>query len=119
LTDKEFDTPNTVDVNKLAEAVAKKTAEAILSKITPTAAPTALTEKIEEKKADPTAYRPFVLEKLRRASPDSDLLMETIGGASGGGMQAWAKDVFHCCPYPASAFWDAPFIKHSDNNSDA
>lgn len=27
--------------------------------------------------------------------------------------EIWAADVFRCCPYPASAFWDAPFIKHS------
>ncbi len=95
-----------MNVEKLVEAVAKKTAEAILSKQTPAATATALTEKIEEKKADPAAYRPFVLEKLREASPKSDLLMETIGAASGGGMQAWAKDVFRCCPYPASALWN-------------
>ncbi len=115
MTDKEFETPQTVDVNKLAEAVAKKTVEEVTKKMTPAAVPTAMTEKVEEKKNDPTAYRKEILEKLRDASPRSDLLSETIGAASGGGMQAWAADVFRCCPYPASAFWDAPFIKwHED-----
>jgi hypothetical protein len=29
--------------------------------------------------------------------------------------EIWAADVFRCCPYPASAFWDAPFVKwHED-----
>jgi hypothetical protein len=112
MADKEFETPQTVDVNKLAEAVAKKTAEEIAKKMTPAAQPTALTEKVEEKKEDPLAYRKAIVEHLRkegRAQKQLDFT-ETIGGASGGGMQAWATDVFRCCPYPASAFWDAPYI---------
>jgi hypothetical protein len=42
---------------------------------------------------------------------------EAIDGVEAGYAipEIWAKDVFRCCPYPASAFWDAPFIKwHED-----
>lgn len=126
MADKEFETPQTVDVNKLAEQVAKKTAEEILKKTTPAAQTTALTEKVEEKKPDPTAYRKEIVEKLRKRDSASDMfyskkmdetghLQETIGAASAGGMSAWAADVFRCCPYPASAFWDAPYIKWHDD----
>lgn len=44
-------------------------------------------------------------------------LKEGIGLASGTAAvpTIWAKDAFRCCPYPASAFWDAPFVKwHED-----
>jgi hypothetical protein len=39
-------------------------------------------------------------------------LKEGIGLVAGTAAipDVWAKDVFRCCPYPASAFWDAPFI---------
>ena len=148
--EKEFDTPKTVNVTELAEAVAKKTAEEILKKTTLPAAPTALTEKVADM-GKPYNYRPEVIRLMKEndtlrmprdeANKVSDLiekmgprgfvdkdghrfeektlsesmLKETIGAASGGGMQAWAADVFRCCPYPASAFWDAPFIKwHED-----
>jgi len=132
MADKEFETPQTVDVQKLAEAVAKKTAEEILNKTTPPAQPTALTESVEEPKPDPTEYRKEILEKLKDPTARGDMfyrketlkdgkLKETIGAASGGGMTAWATDVFRCCPYPSSALWnpkrvsrivwDAPFIK--------
>ena len=143
--EKEFDTPKTVNVTELAEAVAKKTAEEILKKTTLPAAPTALTEKVADM-GKPYNYRPEVIRLMKEndtlrmprdeANKVSDLiekmgprgfvdkdghrfeektlsesmLKETIGGASGGGMQAWAADVFRCCPYPASAFWDAPYI---------
>ena len=42
---------------------------------------------------------------------------EAIGVASAGSAvpEIWAKDVFRCCPYPASAFWGAPYIKWHDD----
>lgn len=42
---------------------------------------------------------------------------EAIGAASAGSAvpEIWAKDVFRCCPYPASAFWGAPYIKWHDD----
>ena len=42
---------------------------------------------------------------------------ETIGALTAGSAipEVWAKDVFRCCPYPASAFWDAPFVKWHDD----
>jgi len=124
----EFETPNTVDIEKLAETVAKKTAEEMAKKMTPAAQPTALTEKTEGKKEpDPTAYRKQLVEHFKKeAKARGPLdLKETIGGASASAMAAWATDVFRCCPYPASALcnpkrvariiWDAPFIKwHED-----
>jgi hypothetical protein len=102
----EFETPNTVDIEKLAETVAKKTAEEMAKKMTPAAQPTALTEKTEEKKEpDPTAYRKKLVEHFRKEGKSGKPieLSETIGGASASAMAAWATDVFRCCPYPASA----------------
>lgn len=46
-----------------------------------------------------------------------DGFQETIGALSAGSAipEIWARDVFRCCPYPASAFWEAPYIKwHED-----
>lgn len=42
---------------------------------------------------------------------------ESIGAASAGSAvpEIWAKDVFRCCPYPASAFYGAPYIKWHDD----
>jgi len=42
---------------------------------------------------------------------------ETIGALSAGSAipEIWARDVFRCCPYPASAFWEAPYIKWHDD----
>jgi hypothetical protein len=42
---------------------------------------------------------------------------ESIGALTGSNAvpEIWAKDVFRCCPYPASAFLNAPFVKwHTD-----
>ena len=42
---------------------------------------------------------------------------EAIGALSAGSAvpEIWAAEVFRCCPYPASAFWGAPFIKWHDD----
>ena len=61
--DKEFETPQTVDVNKLAAEAAKKAVEEMMKNQTPAAKPTALTEDVKEKKEDPNAYRKPLLEK--------------------------------------------------------
>lgn len=93
---------------------------------TPPAEPQALTEKVEDEK--PEDYRlklvnmfkspntNFAWEGGKNAEQDRQVF-EAIGAVSAGSAipEIWAKDVFRCCPYPASAFWQAPFIKwHED-----
>jgi len=94
----------------------------------PKAEPTALTEHVTEEQ--PEDYKLKLIRMLQDTSRNGDFgwyggekeqdqrkLFESIGAASAGSAipEIWAKDVFRCCPYPASAFWDAPFIKWHDD----
>jgi hypothetical protein len=82
--------------------------------------PQGLTESRQGKTLQ-ESYKPKVLAAFKdfsQSQQDSGrILSEAIGALDGTAAtpSIWAKDVFRCCPYPASAFWDAPFIKwHED-----
>lgn len=70
-------------------------------------------------------YKPKLIEMLktnvtqdfRWSGKEDNKMFEAIGGASAGSAipEIWAKDVFRCCPYPASAFLYAPYIKWHDD----
>lgn len=56
-------------------------------------------------------------EDLKKSNEQFAQQFEAIGALSAGSAvpEVWARDVFRCCPYPASAFLYAPFIKwHTD-----
>jgi hypothetical protein len=91
---------------------------------TPTPAPQSLDE--ETTPSEDYDYRPKLIEMLKIGADSGNFVwsgqtdnryFETIGALSGGSAipEIWAKDVFRCCPYPASAFLGAPYIKwHED-----
>ena len=98
---------------------------AALTKIAPQAGapkPQSLTEPFDNPKPSMyDAYKSRVIEALKDTSQaqmkSAHILSEAIGAADGTAAipTIWAKDVFRCCPYPASAFWDNPYIKwHED-----
>jgi len=108
--------PTIISVDEVAEKAAKKVQE----KMTPAEKPKALTEPTEPQ----VNYKESLARMIRDrncnwtwTSEDKSKdvkYMETIGGVTTAGYaipELWAQDVFRCCPYPASAFWDAPFIK--------
>lgn len=110
--------PTIISVDELAEKTAKKLEE----KMKPAEKPISLTETKE-----PVAYKEQVANMVRdincswRWSGEDkareNKYFEAISQFQAGSAvpEIWAKDVFRCCPYPASAFWDAPFIKwHED-----
>ena len=85
--------------------------------------PLSLTENFKgtDKKNLIDSYKGILVAALRDISPaqrnSNVLLSEAISAADGTAAvpTIWAKDVFRCCPYPASAFWDNPYIKwHED-----
>ena len=112
--------PTIISVDELADKTAKKLAE----KMQPAQKPDSLNE------AKPTVnYKAKLVEMIKNQNMgwkwtgDKDKhasetqYFEAIGAVSAGSAipEIWARDVFRCCPYPASAFWDAPFVKwHED-----
>ena len=128
MSKEEFATPETVNAKELKESI-KELAEqvkAMKDSQIPVEKPTSLTEtvkptydyrqKLAEMIRDPNRTGDFIWGKNDNRGEDLRLF-ETIGAASAGSAvpEIWAADVFRCCPYPASAFWDAPFIKwHED-----
>ena len=122
---REFETPSTVNVAEL-----NKTLEGLKSQIKALSdakvdqqIPGALSEQMGGTE-EPYNYKPDLIkllqtggEQWRWTGPESFPFFEAIGAASAGSAvpEIWAKDVFRCCPYPASAFWGAPYIKwHED-----
>lgn len=128
-----------ISLTELKEDIKKEVVQTIKDTMTPAEKPQSLTESIEgDKDIDPyDEYKDLLIEKLKQPTPSADFvwmgggdkptkksiedernrLKESIGAASCGSAipEIWAKDVFRCCPYPASAFWEAPFIKwHED-----
>jgi len=118
---KEFDIPQTIDVDVLATKLAEK--------MKPAEKTTALSEKVGPVAYD---YRVKLVEMLKNPNQgfkwsgdktaSENQFFESIGALSAGSAvpEIWAAEVFRCCPYPASAFWGAPFIKwHDDINGKA
>lgn len=123
----------TLDLSAIiTEAVSKGVAAGIAAykeNEVPAPAPQTITEDVTPNQVGDNpfeVYKPKLLEMLKStreadnfswANPSENMQFEAIGGASAGSAipEIWAKDVFRCCPYPASAFWGAPFIKwHPD-----
>jgi hypothetical protein len=119
MTNKEDNMPTIISVDELAE----KTASKLEEKMKPKAKPDSLTEAA----GDQVDYRTKAAEMLRdtnsnwkwtgtdEAKASENKYFEAIGALSAGSAvpEIWAAEVSRCCPYPASAFWDAPFIKHT------
>ena len=105
----------------------EKKLDTLISAGVPAAVPQSLTEgmgpqpKTLLEHAESRSYIPNVLAAMKDTSQSQiesgRALSETIGAADGSAAipTIWAKDVFRCCPYPASAFWGAPFIKWHDD----
>ena len=117
--EEDFKIPNAINVDELAERTAKKLEE----KMKPTPKPDSLTEATTETYNYKTKLAEMIRDQNTNwkwsgddAKPMEKKYFETIGAVAAGSAipEIWAADVFRCCPYPASAFWDAPFIKHSD-----
>ena len=117
---KEDKMPTIISVDELAEKTAKKLEE----KMKPAEKPISLNEAPAE-----TNYKEKVASMIRdvncnwRWSGEGEKgdtgkkYFEAIGAVDAGSAvpEIWAQDVFRCCPYPASAFWDAPYVKwHED-----
>lgn len=80
------------------------------------------TKALTESMAKPAAnYKSILAKAFKDVSQSQDvstkLLSEAIGGIDGAAAcpTIWAADVMRCCPYPASAFLGAPFIKWHDD----
>jgi hypothetical protein len=118
MADKEFDIPNTLDIDVLAKKIAEK--------MQPATKPDALSESMKPTPQE-FNYKTKVVEMLKDTNTGfkwtgenpavENKFFEAIGAVSAGSAvpEIWAKDVFRCCPYPASAFWDAPYIKWHDD----
>ena len=116
---KEDGMPTIISVDEVAEKAAKKVQE----KMTPAEKPKALTEPTEAQ----VNYKEKVAAMIRDRNCNwtwtgenkekERQYFESIGGlvAANAVPEIWAADVFRCCPYPASAFWDAPFVKWHDD----
>ena len=111
---------NIIDLGKLNEKLDTllKNQEAGI----PRQEPQALTESMAPKYAD---YKDVVVKAFRAGAHDTmnnqtttmQFLNEAIGDVDGTAAcpTIWSRDVTRCCPYPASAFLGAPFIKwHTD-----
>ena len=121
MTQKEDGMPTIISVDELAEKTAKKLEE----KMKPAPQPDSLTEQHD---SDDTNYKAKLLPLLKDVNSNfrwtggenrdqEAKYWETIGPVSAGNAipEIWGADVFRCCPYPASGFWDAPFIKWHDD----
>jgi len=117
-----------VNIKAILEEQRKGFIEEMKSFSVPAAQPGALDiTPGEEPKGDVLdTYKPDLIEYLKRdftgnwrwmGSEDNEFFTETIGALSAGSAipEIWARDVFRCCPYPASAFWEAPYIKWHDD----
>lgn len=121
----------TININALQAEIAKLTAQ--VSQLKPQAGvpqkPQSLTENFNRGKrpSEFDSYKKLLIKAFKDESQSqlvSGQIMnkpvhysEAIGAADGSAAvpTIWAKDVFRCCPYPASAFWDNPYIKwHPD-----
>jgi hypothetical protein len=113
--------PTIISVDEVADKAAKKIEE----KMKPAPKPDSLTEPTEKEFNYKEKAAAMVRDKNcnwvwtgNPATREQDLkYFEAIGAvtATDAVPEVWAADVFRCCPYPASAFWDAPFIKwHED-----
>jgi hypothetical protein len=121
-----FDTPPVVDTKSLAQQLAemKETMSEFVKNQTPTPIPVTLDET-NAPQVEPD-YREALIDMLkigtdnanfRWSGAEDNKYFEAIGALSGGSAipEIWAKDVFRCCPYPASAFLYAPYIKWHDD----
>ena len=120
-TDPQF--VNVKELVKEAVSLALKEQYALLQ---PALTPQTQTEEIPVVEDIFEAYKAPLLEMMKNAgaegnivwsSPQDNQFFETIGALSPGSAvpEIWAKDVFRCCPYPASAFYGAPYIKWHDD----
>jgi hypothetical protein len=117
-----FDTPETINLGELKAQIATLTEAMGKLAIQPTPKQSnVLDAPVTTEKYD---YREDVIKLLqggaeswRWSNPSDNNFFEAIGAANGGSAvpEIWAKDVFRCCPYPASAFWGAPYIKWHDD----
>ncbi|MCJ7759991.1 hypothetical protein MUP59_02475 [Candidatus Bathyarchaeota archaeon] len=113
---KEFDIPQTLDIDLLAKKLQERMAPAQQS--------TALSESKSSPAFD---YRVKLVEMLKNPNQGfkwtgenkqaENQFFESIGALSAGSAipEIWATEVFRCCPYPASAFYGAPYIKWHDD----
>ena len=123
--DELFDTPNVVNEKTIEAQLAeiRATMSQFAEAQTPTPKPISLDEPSVAPEFD---YREKLIEMIKVGSDSGNFVwngaqdnkyFEAIGALSGGSAipEIWAKDVFRCCPYPASAFLGAPYIKwHED-----
>ena len=121
---KEFATPGVVNVAELNETIhgLQQTVKSLVDAGIPQQIPGALEEGLGG--GEEYDYRNDLIRLLRTggdawrwSGPTDTPFFEAIGAASAGSAvpEIWAADVFRCCPYPASAFWKAPYIKwHED-----
>jgi len=120
-----------VNLEELRKQITDDVIKGIKEAMTPNEKPTSLTENIpvEPKEDGFETYKEKLCELIRDRGKNGNFvwtgkdpekereLFEAIAAVSAGSAvpEIWAKDVFRCCPYPASAFWEAPFIKwHED-----
>ena len=118
-----------INIEEMTQTLAAVQAElAALKEASPPQETAALTESVQG--SEPDDYKLKLLDMLKETNRSGDFywrgepgdvkqmpMFEAIGALSAGSAipEVWAKDVFRCCPYPASAFWGAPFIKwHED-----
>ena len=116
---------STINIKTLQDNIARLTAQ--VSQLKPSAGvpvtPQSLTEDFNRsgKKTLQESYIGPLTKALKDTSrgqaTHNQILSEAIGAADGSAAipTIWAKDVFRCCPYPASAFWDNPYIKWHDD----
>jgi len=115
-----------VNMKELRENITRDILKGIKEMQTPAQKPEALTENVAITEEDSfKEYKEKLCEMLKDRGKSGNVVWmgdnperersfyEAIGATSAGSAvpEIWAKDVFRCCPYPASAFWDAPFIK--------
>ena len=125
----------TIDLSKIiSEAVEKGVkagTSAAISAMQPAQQSQVLQETVDPNNIPIDAfkeYKPKLLDLLKSTKVGDNFswmsrqdnengMFESIGAASVGSAvpEIWAKDVFRCCPYPSSAFLDAPFIKWHDD----
>ena len=115
----------TVNLKELTNTLKTEIVKEIKEAMTPAQKNTGLQETVNPTEDVFSLYKPKLVEMLktniaqdfRWNGKEDNKMFEAIGGASGGSAipEIWAKDVFRCCPYPASAFLYAPYIKWHDD----
>ena len=121
----EYEIPKTVNMGELVTSLKDAIVGEIKESLIPVQAPKTLQETGEPNEDVFDSYKPKLIEMLRNnmnqdfmwTDQRDNQMFETIGALSGGSAipEIWAKDVFRCCPYPASAFLYAPYIKWHDD----